>query len=76
MQRIQKLIFCALLLMNFSSCVGIGDHFGTPKAFVFIGLCLVGAVMSLGSIIRMIFKGLEPGVIIFFIIGAILFLIG
>lgn len=61
-----KIIFCALIVVNLSSCIGIGEHFGTPKTSIYIGLCLVGAVMGLGSINRMIFKGLESGVIIFF----------
>jgi len=66
---------CYLLILN-SSCVQVADKFGKTNVFLPLGLVAIGAVMILASMIRMIFKGLEKEILIFFIIGVVLFLVG
>jgi len=74
-----RIIVILIICLFISSCAVLSEtmHYSSNLPFRLLpfGFLTVGALMSLAAAIRLFFKGLERGVLIFFIVGATIFLI-
>ena len=64
--------------MNLSGCYFWqgGTRGFSDLGWLGVGLVMVGGLMGVASMLRMLFKGMERGVLVFFVLGAALFLAG